>query len=68
MSYHKPTSRENKEKTRPELAVSYASECITRPMTPEEKAWMESLPKPEKDESKFTLEGFYRRKKKAGRP
>ncbi|WP_309479409.1 hypothetical protein [Brevibacillus agri] len=33
---------------RTEPAQAAHSECITRPMTPEERAWMESLPKPHK--------------------
>lgn len=30
---------------RVQAAQSVVSECITRPMTPEERAWMDSLPK-----------------------
>jgi len=32
---------------RHEPAAAYKSECITRPMTPEERAWVEALPKPD---------------------
>ncbi|MGG3012264.1 hypothetical protein ABEO98_22620 [Brevibacillus parabrevis] len=33
---------------RPEPSPPYNSECVSRQMTPEERAWMESLPKPHK--------------------
>ena len=39
---------EMRARKRNDPAAAYKSECITRPMTKEERAWLDSLPKPDK--------------------
>ena len=46
MSKLRSLGQDFRARRRPDLGITLTSQCTVRPMTAEEKAWIDSLPKP----------------------